>query len=357
MERLDAGDTSALLAFVSDLRDVEDPLPFPPRVLHSLSEVIRCDFARYSELDPLRRRSRLQVWTEGDEEGTAIGDFPDAFELFWTLRPTHPVCGYRATTGDWTTPLKASDFVALADFRKTAIYDAAYRGELDHWFDFGLPAETDRTRVFIFARKGAPDFSERDRLVASLVRPHLEARAKAAEDAARAADALATVEEAKGREPQAIVLCSASGIIEFASPRSRRLLKRYVGLDNGRLPLAMLVEPRLAFADDDFRLTIRVARTGELRLLLLEEHDTRLERLTSREREVLDGVARGRTNSELALDLGIASATVAKHLEHVFDKLGVKTRTAAAALVAGAEVERHGSSLRGVARQGGVDVP
>jgi hypothetical protein len=154
MERLDAGDTSALLAFVSDLKDIEDPLPFPPRVLHGLRDVIRCDFARYSELDPLRRRSRVQVWTEGEEEGAAIGDFPDAFELFWNLRATHPVCEYRTTTDDWTTPLRASDFVTLAGFRKTAIYDAAYRGELDHWFDFGLPPKPDRTRVFIFTRNG-----------------------------------------------------------------------------------------------------------------------------------------------------------------------------------------------------------
>ena len=343
MERLDTRDASALLGFVSDLKDVEDPLPFPPRVLHALCDVIRCDVATYCELDPLRRRSRLQVWTEGEEEGTEV-DFPDdVHELFWALRPTHPVCGYRMRTDDWTTPRKASDFMTLAGFRKTAIYDAAYRGELDHWFDFGLPSEPDRTRTFIFTRKGAPDFGERDRLVASLVRPHLEARAKAAEDAARAAAALVTVEDATGQEPQAIVLCSASGIIEFASPRSRRLLKRYLGLDNGRLPLALLRRERITFADDGCRLTIRVARTGELRLLLLEEHDRRLERLTTREREVLDGLARGRTNSELALDLGITSATVAKHLEHVYDKLGVKTRTAAAAVVAGAEVALHGS--------------
>ena len=70
-----------------------------------------------------------------------------------------------------------------------------------------------------------------------------------------------------------------------------------------------------------------------MRILLLEEHDRRIERLT--EREVLDGVARGWTNGEIALHLGLASATVAKHLEHIYEKLGVKTRTAAAALASG----------------------
>jgi DNA-binding CsgD family transcriptional regulator len=53
--------------------------------------------------------------------------------------------------------------------------------------------------------------------------------------------------------------------------------------------------------------------------------------LTPREREVLGWVARGKTNSEIAKLLWIAPATVRKHLENVFSKLGVGTRTAAVA--------------------------
>ena len=333
MERLDAGDASTLLAFVSGLKDVEAPHPFPPQVLHGLRDVIRCDTAFYSELHPLQRRAGLAIWTNGDDDEVMSGPSDDWNEVFWALRPTHPVCGYRTTTDDWSTPLKASDFVTLAGFRRTAIYDACYREELDYWFDFGLPPEPDRTRVFIFQRKGGSDFTERDRLVASLIRPHLDARARAAEDATRAAAALAAVEESTGGDPHAIVLCSTSGIIEFASPRSRALLKRYFGLDNGRLPSHLLASERHTVMDDDGRLTIRIARTGALRLLLLEEQDRRLEQLTAREREVLDAVARGWTNGEIAVHLGLASATVRKHLENVYEKLGVRTRTAAAALV------------------------
>jgi DNA-binding NarL/FixJ family response regulator len=64
---------------------------------------------------------------------------------------------------------------------------------------------------------------------------------------------------------------------------------------------------------------------------MLDEHDTRLETLTTREREILEHVALGKQNDEIALQLGLASATVAKHLEHVYRKLGVPNRTAAAA--------------------------
>jgi DNA-binding CsgD family transcriptional regulator len=51
--------------------------------------------------------------------------------------------------------------------------------------------------------------------------------------------------------------------------------------------------------------------------------------LTPREREVLDWVAAGKTNRDIAAILGASRRTIEKHLERIFDKLGVETRTAA----------------------------
>ena len=56
--------------------------------------------------------------------------------------------------------------------------------------------------------------------------------------------------------------------------------------------------------------------------------------LTRREREVVDLVASGATNTQVATALGIAPATVRKHLEHAYEKLDVSTRTAAVARTA-----------------------
>jgi DNA-binding CsgD family transcriptional regulator len=56
-----------------------------------------------------------------------------------------------------------------------------------------------------------------------------------------------------------------------------------------------------------------------------------LARLTDREAEILQLVARGKTNREIAALLVVSDHTVRKHLENVYDKLGVHTRTAAAA--------------------------
>ncbi|MES2889724.1 MAG: response regulator [Pseudomonadota bacterium] len=60
-------------------------------------------------------------------------------------------------------------------------------------------------------------------------------------------------------------------------------------------------------------------------------------RLTLREAEVLYWVAKGKTNRDIGDILGSSPATVKKHLEHVFAKLGVETRNAAAS-VAGSRV-------------------
>lgn len=53
--------------------------------------------------------------------------------------------------------------------------------------------------------------------------------------------------------------------------------------------------------------------------------------LTAREAEVLSHIASGQTNREVATTLFIAEKTVARHLSNIFTKLGVSTRTEAAA--------------------------
>lgn len=57
-------------------------------------------------------------------------------------------------------------------------------------------------------------------------------------------------------------------------------------------------------------------------------------RLSAREREVAQHVARGLTNVEIAAALGISRRTVATHLERIYERLGIHSRAALANLVA-----------------------
>lgn len=63
--------------------------------------------------------------------------------------------------------------------------------------------------------------------------------------------------------------------------------------------------------------------------------------LTVREAEVITWVARGKTNRDVAEILGMSPRTVNKHLEHIYEKLGVETRTAAVAAA-----QRHVGQLQ-----------
>jgi DNA-binding response OmpR family regulator len=58
-------------------------------------------------------------------------------------------------------------------------------------------------------------------------------------------------------------------------------------------------------------------------------------KLTQRESEVLNWLIKGKTNRDIGEILGTSPRTVNKHLEHVFVKLGVETRTSAAAVALG----------------------
>ena len=77
-----------------------------------------------------------------------------------------------------------------------------------------------------------------------------------------------------------------------------------------------------------------LASAQERRQLLLgETHGSTpvpASRLTAREQEVLSWLKQGKTNWEIGMILGIAEKTAGKHLEHIFAKLHVENRTAAA---------------------------
>jgi DNA-binding CsgD family transcriptional regulator len=137
-------------------------------------------------------------------------------------------------------PLRISDVVSPARFRKSPFYSAVMRPlGREHELKLWLPAPPGHARYFELERGPGPDFDDRDRSFLSLLRPHL-ARLRAGWE----------------RRPY-------------------------------------------------------------------------LPSLTERELDVLALVAQGLTNRQISNRLFISPATVRTHLEHIYDKLGVRSRAGA----------------------------
>ena len=107
-------------------------------------------------------------------------------------------------------------------------------------------------------------------------------------------------------------------------------------------PAGELPAPRdpLVVEREDASLIVRAVSRGEGTVLLLTEQshaprpdDLRSLDVTSRQAEILCWVAQGKTNGEIAVILGMNARNVEKHLERSYQRLGVETRTAAAAAV------------------------
>jgi len=148
-----------------------------------------------------------------------------------------------------------------------------------------------------------------------------------------------------------VVLIDAQGRVAWRSPQAALWLHA-LGEPSapGQLPAAL--DPVLAGGASvvlstlaGTRLSVRnlgTATLGETMLLLAPHKDgpagtSRLAdaALTPRETEVLSWLAKGKTNRDIGEILGMSPRTVNKHLEHIFEKLGVETRSAAAALASG----------------------
>jgi DNA-binding CsgD family transcriptional regulator len=302
MERLRGSDLERVSRFSAELAAADEAEPFPSRLLESFRLLVGSEFASYCELDRVDRRElALVAVPEPDDDGS------DSEEVFWRLRHQYPTCFYEDETGDFSSR-KLSDFITPRELHRREIYADYFRPSgIEYEIGVGIPAPLTHTKVFMFGNsRGSGDFTERERTILDLLRPLVTLRYRQTEARRRADAAVAVLETTD----EALVLLDKAGKAEFATPRALRLLAAN-GLTLNEVPR---VEPLLAHA----------IRPG---VLLLSER--RPFGLTNREREILALIAEGRTNAEVATALWISPATVRKHLENAYAKLGVSTRTAA----------------------------
>jgi DNA-binding response OmpR family regulator/DNA-binding CsgD family transcriptional regulator len=128
-----------------------------------------------------------------------------------------------------------------------------------------------------------------------------------------------------------IAVRAADGRLLWQTPLARELLLAYYGSNGPLAPEPVPPQPRQQLGQDE--------EGGDWLIVMREVSDAAVIaamslsfKLTAREAEVLYWVVKGKINRDIADILGASPATVKKHLERVFEKLGVETRTAAAGM-------------------------
>jgi DNA-binding CsgD family transcriptional regulator len=239
-------DLRALAAIVSqdrpDLPDGDGLLP--PSLLADLMAQIPCDGISLEHYD-----TGLQVhsWLQGDDEDDDAGLPEDWARVFWTHYWDCLICSHPVRTGDLRAVTKTSDFYSARQWHSTGMYIDCIRPQgLEHHLMLALPelpeaaAAPGRYVRLVLHRSLGPDFSERDRALLVLLRPHLHQ---------------ACLDAERRRHP--------------------------------------------------------------------------VPRLTPRQNDLLRLLAAGHTNAQIARRLGISEGTVRTHLENIYEKLNVSSRTAA----------------------------
>jgi two-component system nitrate/nitrite response regulator NarP len=114
----------------------------------------------------------------------------------------------------------------------------------------------------------------------------------------------------------------------------------YTGDENPTVPAQVMAHGGAAFVSKSEQPTvlldtIAVVAAGRMVFPFIDVralYDNPLTTLTRRELEVLSDLASGRTNKQIARDLGVSLNTVKFHVRNLFQKLGVNSRSQAIAL-------------------------
>jgi DNA-binding CsgD family transcriptional regulator len=332
MLALARGDEGRLLRFVAEAASFGGDHPFEGDFLTHLGRLVPADWVSYADCARTGDYGPGPHWLQrpGDEE------FPRAIDWKAVMPVVEADCPiFERFWQRGCSTLKVSDFLTKRKLYSTPTYKLVLQPcGLKDFLELRLrTGQPGRAMRFGFDRSGR-DFSARDRTVLELLHPHLVQLHRASEARRRLRKALALHEST--RAP--VVLLEGDDRVGFASSAARELLDRYFGANGAGLPGSLaswLRERRRASTGEPLRVD-----AGERALvvelvddaLLLEEQRS-MPMLTAREREILDLVAEGKTNAEIAERLWLSRGTVRKHLDNVYAKLGVHTRTAAAAFV------------------------
>jgi DNA-binding CsgD family transcriptional regulator len=337
------------VAEIFTLRDLED---FRDHVLRAVAKVVPVDVITYTELG-LRGQPSVRVVHPAAIVATEL------MKIFDHYRHEHPLIQHFAEHPQ-ARVAKISDFLTTREFHRLGLYSEFFRKiGVEHQMVIGLPAPSPRMAGVALSRSRS-DFSERDRMVLSVLQPHIVQASRNAVSFARvkheAAMALTGLEEMG----QGMVLLGPDGEVRLVTKLARRWLAAYFPhslLRAKRLPDELqrwvkFQDKSIAVPGDiptarapllvdgkEARLVVRLIPAADGQILVLQQQRTVITPaslkalgLSRRETEVLAWVSQGKTDASIAAILSLSPRTVAKHLEHIYERLGVENRLAAAAL-------------------------
>jgi len=355
MGRLKEQDIVHVLDCLREIYAITDIGTFGEQVISSLRKVLPCSGILFGNCDIRRMRSEF------------VADHPDASKLsldqIIANLPSdqqHPYWPYYLKTRD-PRATKLSDFMSRRELHSKGFYTELYR-PLRAEAEIGcmLVIDPDSHLTYVAAIRDGRDFTERDRVVLNLLQPHLS---QAYVNAGALTDLREEVSLARRMIEsldQGVIVRSQTGAVRFVTAQARRWLQEYFPSHrrNDQLPTLLenwvnqkstslgrrddIPDPMapLVLEGDGRKLIVRFLLERDQTILVLAEERTSVDPrsleclgLTRREAEVSAWVSEGKTNVEIGQILDVRPLTVKKHLEHIFEKLGVENRTAAAGLV------------------------
>jgi len=357
MSHLTHRDFRRLSATLHDLYSTCDLETFPTQALTVLSRLIPAEIYGYNEVDIAAQRLSVTLHPLGSFDA-----FPDGLTIFAQHLQEHPLITYVHRTGDGRA-MKISDFLTRRQFHNLGLYHEFYRKlDVEHQIAIVLPSPPPVV-LGLALNRGRGDFSERERQLLDLLRPHLVQAHRSAAAVMQLRKELTQLKQGLEESAAGFILTDSDGRVRLMTTRARQWVEEYCGRARNAhtrcLPETLqrwvARQETLLNHNDDApppRLPLILERAGKRlvvrlftdpqaggRTLLLHEEQIQISPqaltplgLTRREAEVLFWVAQGKTNVEVAAILGMRPRTVQKHLEHIYQKLGVETRTAATRL-------------------------
>jgi DNA-binding NarL/FixJ family response regulator len=215
--------------------------------------------------------------------------------------------------------------------------------------------QTDTTLMGFSLHRAQCNFTERDRLILNLLSPHLSQARRNAQQYQHLQQNLTQLHQTLNH--LGLVVLSSEGQLQEVTPPAVAWLEAYFPkpTNTSQLPdhLWAWVKHQISCATlesnvSKAQLPLRIEQSGrqlvirlvveqEQYLLLLEEQTLSLSKslallgLSQRETEVLFWIMQGKDNKAIAVHLTVGKSTVGKHLESIYRKWGVQSRTEAIA--------------------------